>query len=83
MSLKIDKKQTGKQETFSATFKNEKSLRELGLFRLEKRRIWETLLQPSSTWKECINRREINHLHGLTVMGQGEVALNYERRDLG
>ena len=28
---------------------NGESLRELGLFRLEKRRIWETLLQPSST----------------------------------
>ena len=31
MSLKIDKKQTGKQETFSATFKNEKKYEGVGL----------------------------------------------------
>jgi len=49
---------------------------ELGLFRLEKEKTEETLLQPSSTQRELINRREIDFIHGLIVIGQGRMDLN-------
>ena len=43
----------------------------------------ETSLQPSSACEELINMREIDFLHGLTATGQGEVASNLKRGDLG
>ena len=41
-------------------------LSELGVFSLEKRRLWETSLWPSSTLREG-NRRESDFLHGAVI----------------
>jgi len=39
----------------------------------------ETSLRPSSTWTEHINRRRNSCLWGWIVIGQGRIALNWDR----
>ena len=50
-------------------------LRELGFFSLEKRRLWETSLRPSSTWSVQTGGGDVC-LHVLIVIGQRGMVLN-------
>ena len=52
-------------------------LRELSLFSLQNRRIWEDpIVAFQYLWGACI-RSETDFIHSLIVIGQGEMALNY------
>jgi len=56
--------------------------KELGLFSLEKRRLWGDLIVAFQYLKELTSRRRINFLHGLIVSRQGGNGFK-ARGDLG
>jgi len=51
-------------------------VRELGLFSLEKRRVWGDLTVGFQYLREHINRKRSSCLQGWIVIGQGAVVLN-------
>jgi len=56
-------------------------LRELGLFSLEKRWVWGDIV--AFQYLKGTYKQEGDSLYSLTVTGQGEMALNYKRGDVG
>lgn len=57
-------------------------VRELGMFRLKKRRLQETLLQPFNTERRLIKKIESSFLLRQITIGQGGKVLNQKRGNL-